>query len=224
MSTEPAFAGADGSGPSAPSTSHAAAPANDWLKPFRKTWESVTRLLASHRGSSAFFCLLPALYLSGVLIYISAQLANDLCIAVSLAIPGDFSRRPRPTVDEVRASAYGVAILSLVQSMISYIGAVAGVEITAAMLGLVAIWQKWPGVLSFVAWTVTVFEHFFIVLFISLLLSWSSMFASFFQNTLNASFGSATLSIVTGILLPAILVWQLSASVLTRQRMIFSGE
>jgi hypothetical protein len=108
--------------------------------------------------------------------------------------------------------------------MISYIGAVAGVEITAAMLGLVAIWQKWPGVLSFVAWTVTVFEHFFIVLFISLLLSWSSMFASFFQNTLNVSFGSATLSIVTGILLPAILVWQLSASVLTRQRMIFSGE
>jgi hypothetical protein len=38
------------------------------------------------------------------------------------------------------------------------------------------------------------------------------------------SLSASTMGIMVSVLLPAIFVWQLSASVLTRQRMIFSGE
>ena len=191
---------------------------SDWTSGLRKTWDAITRLLSSSRCSSAFFALLPAFYVSGMLIYINTQLQTDLVNALAAATSNN-------TAIVANCGPY---LTATVLTMTNYLGAIAGVAITASLASVLAIWQKWPGVLSFFTWVTEVLGHFLLVLFISLLCGWTRAFASVsayfnISAAANASFSTATLNIMVAMLLPACCVWQLSASVMTRQRIAFSG-
>jgi len=207
--------------PAASTAASGAAAASDWLRSARRTWDAVTRLLASSRFSSAFFALLPSFYCIGVLIYVNAQLAKDCvaCVATASAASGA----------GYAALASGFAVL--VSSLTSLVGALAGVAFSASLASLLAIYMKWPGVLSFWTWTAEVIKDWLLVTYIIFLFSWQSVFsasAGFVIPNTNAafvaSFSYCTVGIMVSVMLPAILVWQLAVSVVTRQRMIFSGE
>ena len=204
-----------------------AAAASDWLRSARRTWDAITRTLASSRASSAFFAMLPSLYAIGVLIYVSVQLAKDLvACTVSAAAAGGYS--------VTSAGAYSYTATSfglLISSLTTLLGALTGVAVAASLASLLAIWQKWPGVLSFWTWTAEVLKDWIIVTFAILLFSWNSVFTtagSYYSSSLNQAFVTSmsycTLGIMVSAVLPAIFVWQLAVSVVTRQRMIFSGE
>ena len=94
--------------PAASTAASGAAAASDWLRSARRTWDAVTRLLASSRFSSAFFALLPSFYCIGVLIYINAQLAKDCvaCVATASAASGAGYAAPL-------ASGFAVLVSSL---------------------------------------------------------------------------------------------------------------
>ena len=207
----------------------AAAAASDWLRSARKTWDAITRMLASSRFSSAFFALLPSLYAIGVLIYINVQLAKDLVACTVSAAAAAGIQVSRDNAYSFTTASYGLGLV--VSSLTTLIGALTGVATAASLASLLAIWQKWPGVLSFWTWTAEVLKDWFIVTFAILLFSWQSVFAtagSYVSSAISSAFVTAlsqcTLGIMVSVMLPAIFVWQLAVSVVTRQRMIFSGE
>ena len=204
-----------------------AAAASDWLRSARKTWDAITRLLASSRFSSAFFALLPSLYAIGVLIYVNTQLAKDLVACTVGAAAAAGVQVSSNTAYSFTTANYGLVVSSLT----TLIGALTGVATAASLASLLAIWQKWPGVLSFWTWTAEVLKDWFIVTFAILLFSWQSVFAtagsyvsSAISSAFVASLSQCTLGIMVSVVLPAIFVWQLAVSVVTRQRMIFSGD
>ena len=215
----------------APSAGAAAGAVSDWLRSLRKTWDAVTRMLASSRFSSAFFALLPSLYCFGVLIYANVQLGKDLAACfVAAGAAGYPASSPASWAANWAALYSASASAALTSSMNNFVGALTGCACTASLASLLAIWQKWPGVLSFWTWTVEVLKDWYIVTFTILLFSWQSIFLSVasYLTVYNTAFFSSlsysTLSIMVSIVLPAIFAWQLAASVVTRQRMIFSGE
>ena len=211
----------------APAAVPSAAAASDWLRSARKTWDAITRLLASSRFSSAFFALLPSLYAMGVLIYVNTQLAKDLVACTVGAASAAGVQVSSNAAYSFTTANYGLVVSSLT----TLIGALTGVATAASLASLLAIWQKWPGVLSFWTWTAEVLKDWFIVTFAILLFSWQSVFAtagSYVSSAISSAFVTAlsqcTLGIMVSVMLPAIFVWQLAVSVVTRQRMIFSGE
>ena len=211
----------------APAAVPSAAAASDWLRSARKTWDAITRLLASSRFSSAFFALLPSLYAIGVLIYVNTQLAKDLVACTVGAAAAAGVQVSSNTAYSFTTANYGLVVSSLT----TLIGSLTGVATAASLASLLAIWQKWPGVLSFWTWAAEVLKDWFIVTFAILLFSWQSVFAtagSYVSSTISSAFvtslSQCTLGIMVSVMLPAIFVWQLAVSVVTRQRMIFSGE
>ena len=198
---------------------------SDWLKSARKTWDALTRALASTRYSSAFFASLPSIYMIALITYVNVQFAKDLAGCVDAAYVA-----ANPAMNYQRTSPFLFA--PIISPMNTFVGSLLGVALAASLASILAIWQKWPGVLSFWTWTVEVLKDWFIVTFIILLFSWASAFTSasnyaqaYYQNSAGiASLSTCTLNIMVSMMLPAIFVWQISASVMTRQRMIFSGE
>jgi len=224
---------AAGAGGGAGGGAIAAGAVSDWLRSVRKTWDAVTRMLASSRFSSAFFAALPSLYMFGVLIYANVQFSKDLSACfVAAGLAAEPASRAEYWV-QLWSNLYSVtASNALTRSMNTFVGALTGVACAASLASILAIWQKWPGVLSAWTWTVEVLKDWFIVTFAILLCSWQSVFAAFapyapysqYNVAFFTSLSNSTLGIMVSVLLPAIFVWQLTASVATRQRMIFSGE
>jgi hypothetical protein len=197
----------------------------DWLRSARKTWDALTRALASTRFSSAFFASLPSIYMIGLIIYINVQFAKDLAACVDAAYRAASPNGSSPQ----KTSAY--LFSPILSPFNTFIGSLLGVSLAASLASILAIWKKWPGVLSFWTWTVEVLKDWFIVTFIILLFSWASAFSTAQTYAFNdqnvailSTMSTCTLNIMVSMMLPAIFVWQISASVTTRQRMIFSGE
>ena len=205
----------------------AGAAVNDWLRSARKTWDALTRALASTRISSAFFAYLPSLDMIGLIIYVNVSFAKDLAACIDAAY-----RIANPGSGGSMSQATSPYIFSLIRSPLNtFVGSLLGVSLAASLFSILAIWQKWPGVLSFWTWTVEVLKDWFIVTFIILLFSWASAFSTaqnYYYNgqssAVLSSLSTCTLNIMVSMMLPAIFVWQISASVVTRQRMIFSGD
>ena len=203
----------------------AGAAVNDWLRSARKTWDALTRALASTRISSGFFASLPSLYMIGLIIYVNAQFAKDVAACVDAAYR---AASPNGSIPKTNPFLFS----PIISPLNTFVGSLLGVSLAASLFSILAIWQKWPGVLSFWTWTVEVLKDWFIVTFIILLFSWASAFSTaqtyFAYSGQNASIISSlstcTLNIMVSMMLPAIFVWQISASVVTRQRMIFSGD
>jgi hypothetical protein len=136
------------------------------------------------------------------------------------------SSSPAASVDDY-IRAYGNTFRAIAQTLTSFFGIVAGFTYFFGILAAVSVWRSWPGMLSICSWTVEVVGHFFLVLFIILLLAASSMF-SYATNlggfpTYGHALYSAYLSLMVGILLPAVLLWGLSASVMAQRRIKLSG-
>ena len=216
-----------------PAASAAAATAavSDWLRTSRAFWDSFTRLLASSRISSAFFSTLPSLYALGILIYISSRLAQDIIACVVAATSSteyrvtsaDLTRVMSPFLDPVVGSIVNIA------------GVFLGVMLICTIASIFAIAFKWPGVLSFWTWVIEVVKCWFIVTFSILICTWQAAFAKVasqigmhswegYTSSITSTLANGTMGIMVGLLLPAILTLQLATSVMTRQRMIFSGE
>ena len=189
------------------------AAASDWLRIARKRWDAFTRMLASSRFSSAFFAMLPALYAIGVLIYINVQLAKDIVACTLVAAAAAQYRVNSESAYTFTTANYGLVVSSLT----TLIGALTGVATAASLASLLAIWQKWPGVLSFWTWTAEVLKDWFIVTFAILLFSWQSVFATagtYVSSSYSSTFVTSLSHCTLGIMV----------SVVTRQRMILSGD
>lgn len=199
---------------------------SDWLRSARRTWDAITRVLAATRVSSAFFALLPCLYALGVIVYINVGLAKDLAKA--------FVTANAVHLDPASASAYiaqaPATFNGVVQALNAFVGTLTAVVSVGSVLNVVAIWRKWPGILSFFTWTSEALKCWLLVSYIMLLCSWQSAFSyvSVWYGGAPSgpayTLGTILLGILSGLFLPAIVVWTLSVSVLIRQRMIFSGE
>ena len=202
----------------------AGAAVNDWLRSARKTWDALTRALASTRISSGFFASLPSLYMIGLIIYVNAQFAKDVAACVDAAYR---AASPNGSIPKTNPFLFS----PIISPLNTFVGSLLGVSLAASLFSILAIWQKWPGVLSFWTWTVEVLKDWFIVTFVILLFSWASAFSTaqnYYYNgqssAVLSSLSTCTLNIMVSMMLPAIFVWQISASVVTRQRMIFSGD
>jgi hypothetical protein len=109
------------------------------------------------------------------------------------------------------------------------VGVFTGVALVCSLANLLALWRLWPGVLSFWNWVVVVLKDWLLVTCVIVLCVWRSTFfavAGYFTYSTSyvSDLALSTLSIAVGVLLPAIAVWQVSASVVARARMIMSGE
>ena len=230
-------AGASPVASAAAATAAGAAAVSDWLRTSRAAWDSFARILASSRVSSSFFATLPSIYAISILIYISVRLSADISACVVAAYYGNTEP---PSWAKQNAPPAGVTLA--VGSLVSVAGAFTGVALVCTLASITAIIMKWPGVLSFWTWVIEVIKDWFIVTFSILICTWQPAFAKIapyigvdnINNIKNidpamwervaATLATSTMAIMVGLLLPAILILQLSTSVVTRQRMIFSGE
>ena len=174
--------------------------ANDWTKGCRLTWIALNRTFAASKYSAAFFAILPSLYISGVMIAINVKL-------------GGGGNNPM-----------FVYQLQMVQALTQFFGIIAGFTYFFNLLAVISIMKRWPGVLSFCAWTQEVMEHFFVVSFIILLLlvGYISSLISAYRVDWNIIYGSF-LSPLFACFFFAIISFALSASVSVAFRIQLSG-
>ncbi len=90
------------------------------------------------------------------------------------------------------------------------------------MLAAASIQFKWAGALSVCTWTVEVVGHFFMVLFIILLLASQTAFKT--MPGIEPWEYSMFMSVTVGTLLPACLIWSISGMVTTRRRVKLTEE
>ena len=168
--------------------------ANDWTKGCRLTWTALNRTFAASKYSAVFFAILPSLYLSTVMIGINVKWGNDTQLVLPLRLATQF------------------------------FGVLAGFTYFFNILTSVAILKRWPGVLSFCAWTQEVIEHFFIVSFIILVLASGSLAAFFSSYRIDwNTIYLYILSPVFACFFFAVMAYSLSASVSVAFRRELSG-
>ena len=110
----------------------------------------------------------------------------------------------------------------MAKSMTQFVGCLTGFTLLFNVTASVCIWLRWCGALSVCNWTTEVVGHFFIVLFIVLLLSSATAFQSL--PGVKTWEYNLYIGIVVGTLLPACVIWTLSANVTTQRRIKMSEE
>ena len=178
----------------------------DWFKGCRKCWDAVTRLCASNSVVAIFFTMLPSFYASGLLIYIGTGLAKTLVAS----LPANYNSAA--TIDY---------FWPVVEAALSFTGVVAGITYFFGLLGSLAIFLKWPGIIAISGWTLEVMGHFLFVFFFILLFSLGKIFSYF---SLPDSVYYAVLQIVIGSIMPACIVWAFCSSIMYRCHGRLTGE
>jgi len=164
---------AEGTESSAPAASAGAAGAADWLRSARKSWDAVTRFLASSRVSAGFFSALPALFSISVVVYVNVGLAADLNRAACLGAGAG------QCPNGVFYNMGGYNLITAITGALNYfVGVFTGVTLVCSLANLLALWRQWPGVLSFWNWVVVVLKDWLLVTFAIVLCVWRSTFFS----------------------------------------------
>lgn len=198
----------------APAGANAAANATrDWLKGVRKFYYALMAMLAAATPSAMFMTMLPSIFMSIILIYVNTGLSWFLAEYLSKAYPNSAS------ATQIRDANMG-AFNSVANVLTTYLGWMAGVTYATGVTGVISIWRQWPGVLSICAWLVLVIGHFLLVATVLVLVASSSAFAYISLPTI---LYNAFLTISMAFLVPACVVFSVSASVMSSRREIMSG-
>jgi hypothetical protein len=187
---------------------------SDWLKGPRRLWAAAVGLLARSQLATHFFVLLPSLYISGVLIYISTGLGVTLC--------GDM----------FPASGYGhtyciKSIEPATNALLGLFGVLAGLTFIVLIPAQLAVYKRWPGVLSLCAWQTGVMGHWYLMTLVLLTLAAGKAISQFDIYLATGQAGLllfTSLKVLWGAFFPACIVWGLSAEVMAKRRQELSGE
>lgn len=189
-----------------------AAAVSDWLKGPRRLWAAAVGLLARSQLATHFFVLLPSLYISGVLIYISTGLGTTLCTDMGREWLSNCVQFLQPTTN---------ALLGL-------FGVLAGLTYIVLIPAQLAVYARWPGVLSLCAWQTGVMGHWYLMTLVLLTLA-AGRVISQYHDFLSGGYQASNLlftflKVLWGVFFPACFVWGLSAEVMAKRRQELSGE
>jgi hypothetical protein len=187
-----------------------AAAATDWLKGPRRWWNAAVGFIAQSQVATHVFVLLPSLYLSGVLIYISTGLGASLCAGLqSAATPSCVA-----------------AMAPITNAVLSAFGVLAGLTYVVLIPAEMAVYWRWPGVLSLSAWATGVMGNWFVMTLVLFTLAATNIFAQFtyLPGNYATAFLFTFMRVLWGVFLPACFVWGLSAEVMAKRRLALSGE
>ena len=187
-----------------------AAAAKDWLKGPRRWWGAAVGFIAQSQAATHVFVLLPSLFISGVLIYISNGLGVSLCSGLQYgATPGCVA-----------------AMAPITNAVLGAFGVLAGLTYAVLIPAEMAVYWSWPGVLSLSAWATGVMGNWFVMTLVLFTLAASNIFSQFnyLPGGYVAAFLFTFLRVLWGVFLPACFVWGLSAEVMAKRRQVLSGE
>ncbi len=171
-------------------------PGNDCLAPMRRCGTRFVDCIVMSKYISMLFAMLPAIYLSCVLMYINTPtgLPSTVMAAYNQAY-GKSVTVTDPAIEEW--------LERMVKPLTAYVGCLAGFTIIFGVLAVACIQFKWAGVLSICTWTVEAVGHWLQVTFLIVLLASQTAMKS--MPDVEVWMYNMLLGIMVGMLLPGAL-------------------